>query len=232
MSAAADWTSVVAAAQEREDSRGRALRRLRRDPVALFAVAILAVFVLTAAFGPLLAPYPKQGSGTADVAARDLGPSAAHLFGTDHLGRDMVSRVVIGARPALESAVSVVLLAVLIGVPLGLAAGYAGGRIDEALSRLTDLFLAFPPLLLAMAIVARPWAPGLDHAALALAISWWPWYARLARGAPRSRSGEAAVHRRRARHRRAGPRRRVPTPHHPELDRPDRRAGHDRCRGA
>ena len=180
MSAAADWTSVVAAAQEREDSRGRALRRLRRDPVALFAVAILAVFVLTAAFGPLLAPYPKQGSGTADVAARDLGPSAAHLFGTDHLGRDMVSRVVIGARPALESAVSVVLLAVLIGVPLGLAAGYAGGRIDEALSRLTDLFLSFPPLLLAM-VIAALLGPSLVHAVFALAVSWWPWYTRLAR---------------------------------------------------
>jgi peptide/nickel transport system permease protein len=179
VSTTADWSSVVAVAQE-PSGRALALRRLRRDPVALFGAGILAVFLLTAAFAPLIAPYPGQGSGTADVAARDLGPSAAHLFGTDHLGRDVVSRVVMGARPALGSALSVVLLAVLIGVPLGLLAGFAGGRIDEALSRLTDLFLSFPPLLLAM-VIAALLGPSLVHAVLALAVSWWPWYARLAR---------------------------------------------------
>jgi peptide/nickel transport system permease protein len=151
---AADWTAAVAVAQEAPARRGRAWRQLRRDPIAVFAAAILAAFVLTAALAPLIAPDPGQGRGTADVAARDLGPSGAHLMGTDHLGRDVVSRVVMGTRPALGSALSVVLLAVLIGVPLGLAAGYIGGRLDEALSRITDLFLSFPPLLLAMVIAA------------------------------------------------------------------------------
>jgi peptide/nickel transport system permease protein len=156
------------------------LRQLRRDPVAIVATAILAIFLVAAAFAPLLAPYPAQGRGTADVAARDLGPSGAHLFGTDHLGRDVVSRVVFGARPALGSAAAVVLLAVLIGVPLGLVAGYRGGRLDEALMRFTDLFLSFPPLLLAM-VIAALLGPSLLHAIFALAVSWWPWYARLSR---------------------------------------------------
>jgi peptide/nickel transport system permease protein len=161
--------------------RGRGLvRRLGRDPVAVAALALLAVFLVTVAFAPYIAPYPAQGNGTADVATTDLGPSWAHLFGTDHLGRDILSRVIMGTRPALGSAVGVVLLAVLIGVPLGLVSGYVGGKVDELLMRLTDLFLSFPPLLLAMVISALL-GPSLVHAVLALAISWWPWYARLAR---------------------------------------------------
>jgi peptide/nickel transport system permease protein len=185
---AADWTAAVAVAQEAPARRGRAWRQLRRDPIAVFAAAILAAFVLTAALAPLIAPDPGQGRGTADVAARDLGPSGAHLMGTDHLGRDVVSRVVMGTRPALGSALSVVVLAVLIGVPLGLAAGYIGGRLDEALSRITDLFLSFPPLLLAM-VIAALLGPSLVHAVFALAISWWPWYARLSRTVAQSLRG-------------------------------------------
>ncbi|HKI93153.1 MAG TPA: ABC transporter permease [Gaiellaceae bacterium] len=180
MSTVTDWSSAVAVAQEAPGRRGRMLRQLRRDPVAVAAAAILAVFVLVTALGPVIAPYPAQGRGTADVAARDLAPSGAHLFGTDHLGRDVVSRVIMGTRPALGSAAAVVLLAVLIGVPLGLASGYLGGRVDEGLMRLTDLFLSFPPLLLAM-VIAALLGPSLVHAVLALAVSWWPWYARLAR---------------------------------------------------
>ena len=180
MSTVTDWSSAVAVAQEAPGRRGRMLRQLRRDPVAVAAAAILAVFVLATALGPVIAPYPAQGRGTADVAARDLAPSGTHLFGTDHLGRDILSRVIMGTRPALGSAAAVVLLAVLIGVPLGLASGYLGGRIDEGLMRLTDLFLSFPPLLLAM-VIAALLGPSLVHAVLALAVSWWPWYARLAR---------------------------------------------------
>ncbi len=137
--------------------------------------------MVLAVAGPWLAPYPGQGEGQSDVAARMLAPSLAHPFGTDGLGRDMLSRVIIGARPALAVSLLVVGLAMLIGVPLGALAGYRRGRIDALIMRVTDLFLAFPPLLLAMSIVAAL-GPGLDHAALALAISWWPWYARLARG--------------------------------------------------
>ena len=134
-----------------------------------------------AALGSLAAPYPAQGEGASNVAARMLPPSAAHPFGTDQLGRDVLSRVIVGARPAVAVSLLVVALAMAIGVPLGAIAGYRRGRLDAVIMRIADLFLAFPPLLLAMALVAAL-GPGLDHVALALAVSWWPWYARLARG--------------------------------------------------
>lgn len=156
-------------------------RALRRDPLALFGVTVITVLVVFAVLGPWIAPYPEQGEGASNVPERMLAPSAAHWFGTDGLGRDVLSRVIIGARSALAVSLVVVGLAMLIGVPLGALAGYRRGRIDAAIMRVTDLFLAFPPLLLAMVIVAAL-GPGLDHAAMALAISWWPWYARLARG--------------------------------------------------
>jgi peptide/nickel transport system permease protein len=165
--------------------RAGIMRRFRRallaDPLALAGVMVIALLVILAVFGPWIAPYAGQGEGQSDVAARMLGPSLAHPFGTDGLGRDMLSRVIVGARPALVVSLLVVGLAILIGVPLGALAGYRRGRVDALIMRITDLFLAFPPLLLAMSIVAAL-GPGLDHAALALAISWWPWYARLARG--------------------------------------------------
>ncbi len=165
--------------------RAGIMRRFRRalltDPLAFAGVTVIGLLVVLAVLGPWIAPYAGQGEGQSDVAARMLGPSLAHPFGTDGLGRDMLSRVIIGARPALVVSLLVVGLAMLIGVPLGALAGYRRGRVDALIMRVTDLFLAFPPLLLAMSIVAAL-GPGLDHAALALAISWWPWYARLARG--------------------------------------------------
>ena len=160
--------------------RARAFRSLRHDRGALIGTSLITFLILVAIAAPLLAPYPDQGRGAANVASRDLAPSAEHFFGTDHLGRDVLSRVMFGGRPAIGVAIAVVVLAILIGVPLGMVAGYRGGWLDEALMRFTDLFLAFPPLLLAMVITATLGA-SLFHAGLALAISWWPWYARLAR---------------------------------------------------
>ncbi len=159
----------------------RLRRSLRADPLALAAVLVLVGLVLLAVLGSAAAPYPAQGEGISDVPSRMLPPSGQHLFGTDQLGRDVLSRIIVGARGAVAVSLLVVGLAAAIGMPLGAIAGYRRGRIDGIIMRLTDLFLAFPPLLLAMAIVAAL-GPGLDHVALALAISWWPWYARLARG--------------------------------------------------
>jgi peptide/nickel transport system permease protein len=121
--------------------------------------------------------------GFARRALRAILHDPLALFGVAiiSLGRDVYSRVILGARIALQAAFTVVTLAVLVGVPLGAFAGYLGGRVDGLIMRTTDLFLAFPPLLLAMAIVAAL-GPGLENATLALAISWWPWYARIARG--------------------------------------------------
>lgn len=161
--------------------RSRSLGVLaRRHPAGAVGAAIVAAFVLVALAAPLIAPYPDQGRGAANVAARDQGPSLSHPFGTDRLGRDVTSRVAFGARPALGVAFLVVALAIVVGVPLGLLAGYRGGAIDELLMRVTDLFLAFPPLLLAM-VIAALLGPSLVNAGIALVVSWWPWYARLAR---------------------------------------------------
>lgn len=157
------------------------LRVFLRDPLAIIGSVIVALLVVLAVLGPVIAPYPgANDTGQIDVPSAFLPPSLEHFFGTDELGRDVYSRVILGARPAFVVSILVVGFAMLIGVPLGAIAGYRRGRIDGLIMRTTDLFLAFPPLLLAMAIVAAL-GPGLEHAAIALIISWWPWYARIAR---------------------------------------------------
>jgi len=151
-----------------------------RDPLAVFSILVITLFIVVAVLGPKIAPYPEEGMGKTNMATRLLPPSAEHFLGTDRLGRDMLSRIIIATRPALWVSLMVVFLAVLIGAPLGALAGYVGGRLDDVIMRVTDLFLAFPFLLLALMIVTAL-GPGLKNAALALAISWWPWYTRLVR---------------------------------------------------
>lgn len=152
-----------------------------RDPLSLASTVVLAVFILMAVFANQVAPFPEEGAGRTNVSNTMLAPSGEHIFGTDRLGRDMLSRVILGARPALIIPIGVVAFAILLGAPLGAIAGYKGGWIDEIIMRITDLFLAFPSLLLAMAIVLAL-GRGLQSAAVALVISWWPWYTRLVRG--------------------------------------------------
>jgi peptide/nickel transport system permease protein len=151
-----------------------------RDPLALISTVIIIAFFLIAIFAYQLAPYPEQGAGKSNPATTMLNPSNDHPLGTDRLGRDMLSRIIIATRPALIIPFVVVLIAVLIGAPLGAIAGYKGGWLDEVIMRVTDLFLAFPFLLLAMSI-ATALGRGLDKAAIALVVSWWPWYTRLTR---------------------------------------------------
>ena len=152
-----------------------------RDPLSLVSTLIIALFIFMAVFAYQIAPYPEEGAGRTHAANSLLPPSADHWFGADKLGRDILSRIIMGARPALIIPIGVVLFAVLLGAPLGALAGYKGGWLDEVIMRVTDLFLAFPSLLLAMAI-ASALGRGLDKAAIALVISWWPWYTRIARG--------------------------------------------------
>lgn len=160
-------------------------RVLRTDRLAALGLALILLTIFLAVFGPWVAPFPAQGFGETNVGDRNLAPSAAHLFGTDQLGRDILSRVIIGARPALTISLLVVAIAALVGIPLGAIAGYRGGWLDEVLMRITEVFQAFPPLLLAMVTVAIL-GPSLTNAALALAICWWPWYARLVRAEART----------------------------------------------
>lgn len=157
------------------------LHLILRNPLSAFGLIILLGMVIMAIFAPWIAPYPKQGEGASNLEASLLPPSYEHPFGTDLLGRDILSRVIYGARTSLQAAVVVVIISVVIGTPLGAVAGYFGGKIDEGIMRITDIFLAFPALLLAIIIVATL-GPSLINAMIALSISWWPWYTRLVRG--------------------------------------------------
>lgn len=139
--------------------------------------AMVVLLVIAAIFAPQLAPHSPD---EIDFVARLQRPSWAHPFGTDNLGEDIFSRVLYGARTSLVIGVLVVGGSLAIGVPLGIAAGYIGGHIDEAIMRVADVFLAFPPLLLPLAVAAAL-GGSLTNAMLAIVVSWFPWYVRLAR---------------------------------------------------
>lgn len=156
------------------------LKLLLKDKLALISLAIIIFFIIVAVFAPYLAPYPEEGEGKPIPENRFLPPSLEHPLGTDYLGRDILSRIIYGSRISLSVGIFVVLCAIFIGTPIGLIAGYYGGKVDELLMRATDIFLSFPPLLFAIALVASL-GPSLFNAMLSLAITWWPWYTRLAR---------------------------------------------------
>ncbi|MDB4898182.1 MAG: inner rane transporter permease protein yddQ [Firmicutes bacterium] len=155
----------------------RRLRLLRR-PVTAIGLALLLLMIVLAVLAPVLATHDPLAPDMGHFLA---GPSAAHWFGTDDLGRDIFSRTLYGARVSLLSALALVMIAAALGTLLGALAGYLGGWVDDLIMRLTDMFLAFPGLILAMAIAATL-GPGLFHALIALSLVWWPSYARLVRG--------------------------------------------------
>ena len=164
------------------DRTGRRRRFLRR-PLIWVGGGIVGAFLLTAAFAPALAPYPADR--VAQMAKDDLAhafdpPDAEHPFGRDVNGRDVLSRVIYGSRVSLLVGLVVVAATSIVGVLLGAAAGYRGGWADELLVRVMDILLAFPGLLLAIAIIALLGA-GLDRVVLALCVTGWVSYARLAR---------------------------------------------------
>jgi peptide/nickel transport system permease protein len=148
------------------------------NPLNLVALALIAILAACALLAPLLAPYDPLAQ---DLAVRLKPPSPEHWLGTDSLGRDIASRILYGARISLIIGVVVVASAGVFGTFVGLIAGYAGGLVDEALMRLTEVFLAFPALILAMAI-AGALGPSLTNAIIAIAAVTWAVYARLTRG--------------------------------------------------
>jgi peptide/nickel transport system permease protein len=170
---------VTSARPARVTSRVRQIGEgLRANPVSAIGLVLAVGLIGVAVAAPLIAPYDPIDL---DPGNRLLPPSAANWFGTDEGGRDVFSRVVFGARYSLLAAAVVLLLAVTFGTAVGLVAGFMGGKIDEALMRLTDMFLAFPALVLAMGISAALGA-SLANSMIAIAVVWWPWYARLVRG--------------------------------------------------
>jgi peptide/nickel transport system permease protein len=150
---------------------------LRRNPMFVLGLLIVLGLVLCAILAPLLAPYDP---GKIDFKAKHLPPSAEHPFGTNIRGQDIFSQVVYGARMSLMISVVVVVLSLIVGVPTGLIAGYFGGRVDELIMRVTDAFLAFPPMLLPI-VIAAALERNLLNGLIAIAVSWFPWYTRILR---------------------------------------------------
>ena len=151
-----------------------------RSRLGVAAAAVAILFVLAAVFAPWLTPFAEAGRGVPDLSIRLQAPSWSHWLGTDDLGRDVLARLLFGSRTALVVALGVVALSVAVGVCVGTAAGYFGRWTDEVLMRITDTFLAFPPLLLAV-LVAAALGASLRNTVIAIAVSWWPWYARQVR---------------------------------------------------
>jgi len=153
------------------------LAKFAKDKPAVLGAAIVICVVIVAILAPLLAPYPGDVSAS-HLLLRLKPPSSAHPFGTDNLGRDVLSRVILGTRGALMIALMVVGISMLIGVPLGLLAGYYQGWLPETIMRVTDVFLAVPQLILALAL-AQLMGPSLTSAMLALTLTYWPFFTRI-----------------------------------------------------
>jgi peptide/nickel transport system permease protein len=175
-----DWLLSERPASRMQARLGRAYmtwRRFSANRLALFGLAIIVALLLVAAFADVLAPYAPTVGNLRDGL---LPPSEAHWFGTDDQGRDILSRVIYGSRLTLYVIVLVAIIAAPVGLIVGTVAGYAGGWTDMVLTRITDIFLAFPKLILALAFVAAL-GPGIENAVIAIAITSWPPYARIAR---------------------------------------------------
>ena len=151
---------------------------MRRRPAAIASLAVVALFVLLALAAPLISPYDPLATSWSAIRK---APSAAHWFGTDELGRDVLSRVVWGTRASLAAGVVAVAIAIAVGVPIGLVAGWSGGALDALISRVTDAFLACPFLILAIALAAFL-GPNLTNAMIAIGVSAAPIFVRLTRG--------------------------------------------------
>jgi peptide/nickel transport system permease protein len=152
-----------------------------RHPGLAVGLGIALVLLVVAVSAPLIAPFPEDAGTATNLMNTLQPPGGEHLLGTDMAGRDVWSRVVFGAWITVGTSVLILVAALAIGVPIGLISGAAGGSLDDLLMRIVDIFLAFPSILLALAIGAALGA-SLEHAAIAIVFAWWPWYARLMRG--------------------------------------------------
>ncbi|MFC5397171.1 nickel transporter permease [Bosea vestrisii] len=174
------WLTTTSPESRRQAKLGQLYRQwlaFRKNPAAVVGLVIVLALLLLAAFAPLIAQHDPLAQ---TLDQRLLAPSAKHWFGTDALGRDIFSRVVYGTRVTLVIVMLVVITVGPLGLLIGCAAGYFGGWVDTVLMRITDVFLAFPRLVLALAFVAAL-GPGLENAVIAIAFTAWPPYARVAR---------------------------------------------------
>jgi peptide/nickel transport system permease protein len=167
------------------ESQGREIRRsvrlFARNAPSMIGLTIVIAFLVVTAIGPWIVPYPEDARGAVHLERKLQPPSAAHWFGTDEVGNDVYTRVVLGARVSLQIGLIITVIAGLIGVPLGIVAGYVGGAPGEVIMRVTDVFLSLPALILALAVVGAL-GPGIVNAMVALSLVWWPGYVRLVQG--------------------------------------------------
>ena len=173
-------SSISSSTREYESPSRRQLLlyHLRRNPLVSLGLIIAALWIVFAFIAPSIAPFPPLQQ---DLVNRLQAPNALFFMGSDELGRDIFSRVLWGSRITIPAGLAVIILGSTLGVIVGAVAGYAGGLIDELLMRLTELFMAFPFIILAMAVTAAL-GPDIQNAVLALAAVWWPRYARILRG--------------------------------------------------
>jgi len=165
---------------------------LGRSPLSVIGFCFVSIFLIIALIGPMIISYPGDITGALHMDQKLKPPSSTHPFGTDEVGRDIYSRVIMGTRLSFQIGLIIIFIAMGIGVPLGIIAGYVGGWLNEIIMRVTDIFLSIPGLLLALAIVGAL-GPGIKNAMLALSIVWWPGYVRLVQGKTLSLREESFV---------------------------------------
>lgn len=164
------------------ENLGRNWYKFSRNAMSIIGLCTVLLVVFLAVFAPWVAPYPEHAGKFVDFANASTSPCRRYLFGTDVIGRDILSRIFFGFRFSLTMGVVVLGVVVPVGVPLGLIAGYNQGTwLDTVIMRITDIFLAVPPLILALAI-ASVLTPNLTNAMIAVTLMWWPWYTRLVYG--------------------------------------------------
>lgn len=176
---------IVVSASDLRAIRSREWRkmwfRFRQSMMSLVGLGIVAAVILAAVLAPALAPFPRHAGVFVDFDRTLTAPSPRNWLGTDDAGRDIFSRILFGARISVTLGLLVLAIAVAVGVPLGVIAGYWGGRPGDLIMRVTDVFLAVPPIALALAVTAAL-RPTLTTAMIAIAFAWWPWYTRLVYG--------------------------------------------------
>jgi peptide/nickel transport system permease protein len=168
--------------QSRRENWGRNWYKFSRNPMSIVGLVIVVALIVLAILAPIVTPYPRHAAAFTDFAHAKAPPGGKYIFGTDQIGRDILTRIIFGLRSSLLMGVLVLAIVVPPGVLLGLLAGYLQGSwIDTTIMRITDIFLAVPPLILALA-VASVLQPNLWNGMLAVSLMWWPWYTRLVYG--------------------------------------------------
>lgn len=169
----------LGAMPKRRSQLGMVAHALAQEPIALFGMAIVVGWLLLALVAPIL---PLEDPNHVQLDRKLQAPSWSHPFGTDDVGRDLVSRVIYASRVSVPAGMLVVAVTLIIGCTIGAIAGFAGGKIDTLIMRICDAVLSFPSIILAMAIAAARGGPGLSNAMIAIILVLWPEYARLMRG--------------------------------------------------